>query len=200
MSRHVLHRLRHLFWFWQPLISVSDANLCWFIMINVDWCWLICFLIGWLMLIYMFFDADWCWLMLIDGQKRFNQFFFGVYHQSFSSHFFFSKHLGRFVIIEVSWEVGEWHMQFARLILPTIATSISGVAKVVRRYYLDTTQFISGRQEASRRAHPPLGGRPRCSPRCRCQQPHPKPGLGGWSSFRHRLSQKMLIVALPLFS
>ena len=168
---------------------LTDAD--WYASWLADWFW------------YMFFVADWCWLMLIDGQKRFNQFFLvGVYHQSFSSHFFFSKHLGRFVIIEVSWEVGEWHMQFARLILPTIATSISGVAKVVRRYYLDTTQFISGRQEASRRAHPPLGGRPRCSPRCRCQQPHPNldGGLGGWSSFRHRLSQKMLIVALPLFS
>ena len=89
-------------------------------------------------------------------------------------------------------------MQFARLILPTIATSISGVAKVVRRYYLDTTQFISGRQEASRRAHPPLGGRPRCSPRCRCQQPHPKPGLGGWSSFRHRLSQEDVNCSLAI--
>ena len=91
-------------------------------------------------------------------------------------------------------------MQFARLFSPTIATSISGVAKVVRRYYLDTTQSISGRQEASRRAHPPLGGRPRCSPRWRCQQPHPNLDgcLGGWSSFRHQLSQEDVNCSLAI--
>ena len=91
-------------------------------------------------------------------------------------------------------------MQFARLILPTIATSISGVAKVVRRYYLDTTQFISGRQEASRRARPLLGGRPRCTPQCRCQQPHPNLDgcLGGWSNFGHQLSQEDVNCSLAI--
>ena len=169
---------------------LTDAD--WYASWLADWCWFICFL--------MLTDADWCWLMVKKGSTSF--FLLECTIRASPAIFSLASILGGLWLLRCLGRLLSDIYAICMTSLPTIATSISGVAKVVRRYYLDTTQFIIGRQEASRRAHPLLGGRPRCSPRCRCQQPHPNldGGLGGWSSFRHRLSQKMLIVALPLFS
>ena len=161
------------------------------------------------MLLDWLIDPDlyvfWCWLMLIDADwwsKKVQPVFFLLECtiRAFPAIFSSASILGGLWLLRCLGRLLSDIYAICVTILPTIATSISGVAKVVRRYYLDTTQFISGRQEASRRAHPPLGGRPRCSPRCRCQQPHPKPGLGGWSSFRHRLSQEDVNCSLAIIS